>query len=570
MSLVKFGVFAAICVAQSGIVLGDDYHLKDALILTWNASAWEEGVKPGENDTAIVRDFTYNRQYFEKGQMWSIALEQNEEIETFKFTDLYGLNISGNNVTLKLNKVICEDMSPGPGDTAQVATNRFYMTYLSFKGETNEFYVGVNHVFDLKSGTVNMTEGAPLIKTGPGTMIHSGSAWGAAAAPVWVQEGDYIRTGNGYPGFRGDIIVGGCGKPAQLKVEPTAHTTFMPPANFLDIRPGGTVTLRYAAAAPTIYQERFLIDHGVLDAGGATYYMYNQGATECGPDYALDGGTMTNGVILMTSDNLRIIPSDRSSTLYGTLDFNAKFDVPVPDGPAPVDFLLVGDLRGLNRGIGKAGEGTMVVRCADHVSTWGGIAGRTFDVKAGEFFIESEDTGIGFGTNNVVVAAGATYGGVGRHVGAEDPLRGRQGNVTLNGEAGKVTAFAVGRKNVETGALTPGQYTMGSDAQPNDLTFGVACTLRIAANESAVSRLVVNGTFTLGEDNVLAIEGPEDPAELPSGDHVIVSAIEPLNATFSAVTYNGEPLSRQCGKIVYGENSVVFHVPVRGLSVIVR
>ena len=64
--------------------------------------------------------------------------------------------------------------------------------------------------------------------------------------------------------------------------------------------------------------------------------------------------------------------------------------------------------------------------------------------------------------------------------------------------------------------------------------------------------------------------GPEDPKKLPSGEHVIVSTKEAMNAPFASVTYNGKPLTISVGRVKHLSNSVIFRVPTRGLTVTVR
>ena len=64
--------------------------------------------------------------------------------------------------------------------------------------------------------------------------------------------------------------------------------------------------------------------------------------------------------------------------------------------------------------------------------------------------------------------------------------------------------------------------------------------------------------------------GPEDPKKLPSGEHVIVSTKEAMNAPFASVTYNRKPLTSSFGRIKHLSNSIVFKVPTRGLKISVR
>ena len=232
--------------------------------------------------------------------------------------------------------------------------------------------------------------------------------------------------------------------------------------------------------------------------------------------------------------------------------------------------MVVGDLAGSNRGINKAGDGTMLVRCEDHISTWGGMAGRAFEINGGRFFIESSADGIGMGTNNVVVASGAAYGGVGRHVGAPINLRGLWGNVTLNGAQDAPASLIPGMIDESTGAIAPGTFTIGSADQTNNVTFVNSCKLQIAADASGVSGLVVNGMFTLSRNDELAIVGPEDPRQILPGTYEIVKTREPMNEDFASVTYNGGALPSNLKVRKVSSTLITLRAAPKGLSVFVR
>lgn len=562
------GALGLILMASTDCARGAEVAYKNGA-WQWIDSAWEGGVKPGPSDTAVIPELPVLKSRYEAGTMQSNGLVQDEEIQAIHFMDLYGITINGGGRTLTLNGVVCDDMTPSVEDTAQVATNRLSMTTLAFKGSTNELYVGNQHVLDINAPFVNRAEGSILLKKGAGTLVHSGQSWGAITAPVWVQEGEYVRSGNGYPEFRGDVVVGGCGHAATVTVTESAAQSVIIKPSILDIRPLGRVNL--PGLGKYYYQETLRIDHGVLDGGGGTSFcMYNDSDTEITPEYVFDGGVALNATIIVAAGGaLTIKPSESMSGIYGSLTFYENHTLIVPNGDAPIDFLVSGDFSGANRDINKDGDGTLVIRCGETFSTWGGAAGKPFNVYAGEMFLECSDTGIGLGTNNVIVAAGATYGGVGRHVGAEVHLRGRWGNVTLNGEEGKTATFAIGRKDERTGKLLPGRYVMGSTEQENDLTFNTNCTLRIGATAEGVSGLVVNGTFTLSGNDVLAIEGPEDLYELTPGTYELVRTSQPMNLPFASVTYNGGALPSKL-KVRATDTLITLRVSPKGFSIIVR
>ena len=535
----------------------------------WNDGSWEGGARPGPNDTALIPELPTLKTRYDAGTMQSNGLMQDEEIQTLRFSDLYGIKVQGTH-TLTLNSIVCDDMSPSSEDTAQIATNIVATSYLALKGSEAEFRVGANHVLRLDANTLQKAdEGVKLVKIGPGTVLHTGPTWNPTNT-FWVKEGTYIRSGAGYPEFRSDIVVGGAGKDAVLTVLPSADQSLVLATSVVDVRAKGRLEL--PALGKYYYLETLKIDHGVIDGGGDTAFcMSNQGATECGTEYTLDGGTLSNGTIVVVYGGLlSICESDIPSRIFGSLSFNTGYDIEVPDGTAPVDFMVVGDLAGSNRGINKSGDGTMLVRCEDHISTWGGTAGRAFEIKGGRFFIESSADGIGMGTNNVVVASGAAYGGVGRHVGAPINLRGLWGNVTLNGAQDAPASLIPGMIDESTGAIAPGTFTIGSADQTNNVTFVNSCKLQIAADASGVSGLVVNGTFTLSGNDELAIVGPADPRQILPGTYEIVKTREPMNEYFASVTYNGGALPSNLKVRKVSSTLITLRVAPKGLSVFVR
>ena len=278
---------------------------------------------------------------------------------------------------------------------------------------------------------------------------------------------------------------------------------------------------------------------------------------------------------------LHLVAADIPSALYGTLQFNTGYDIDVPDGTAPVDFLVSGNVVGSNRGINKTGAGTMLIRCEDHIDTWGGTAGRDFNVYNGALFLESGDDGIGMGTNNVVVAPGATYGGVGRHVGAPVDLRGLWGNVTLNGADGNRAVFVPGRIDPATGAIAPGTYHMGNSEQTNNVISTGYAELRCHVDATGASCLAVDGRLELSATDRLAIVGP---AKIRPATYTLATFTNGFANRFADVTVNGEDVSLFKGSVAYldaqgepiaaasydGAGSIVFTVYEKGTVLVIR
>ena len=557
----------------SGIASGAEIAYKNNSY-EWTDSSWEGNVKPGPNDTALIPELAILKARYDSGRMQSNSLKQDEEIETLRFADLYGISVQGT-FKLTLNNIVCDNIFPTPEDTAQIATNKVSTQTLALKGAEAEFNVGTNHVLVMNATTLEKAnEGVTLVKTGPGTVLHSGQTWNPTNT-FWVKEGVYIRTGAGYPEFKSDVIVGGDGKDAVLSVLPNANQALMPATGVLDIRAGGRVEL--PDLNKYYYHETLKIDHGVLDGGGSTTFcMSNQGATECGTVYTLAGGTVTNGtLVIIYGGTFTILPADIPSAIYGSLTFNTGYDIDVPDGTAPVDFIVSGNMVGSNRGINKAGAGTMLIRCDDHIDTWGGMAGRPFNVNGGALFIESGDDGIGMGTNNVIVKSGATYGGVGRHVGAPVNLRGLWGNVTLEGAEGARAAFVPGRIDTATGAISPGTYFMGDSSQTNNLISSGYGELRCHIDKTGSSCLAVNGRLALSTTDALSIVWPQ---KIKPGVYTLATFTNGFSNRFAEVTVNGANIANARGKVIYldangapitsasydGPGSIVYSLPSEG------
>lgn len=533
----------------------------------WAAGGWETGELPGVEDTAVFVDIPRFRSQVENGTAQSIGLLKNEEVDEIIFQNLYGVSVQGG-FTMTLNSVTAESVYPTGDDIIAEATNKMAMTALALKGETSVFDIGDNHVLNLAVYTLSASAGTSIEKTGVGTWLWSGSDCDAANSSLWVKEGSLIRTGNVNPSLKvNKLIVGGAGHEAVVEFGDATHATKVPGSCDIDIRPGGMLKIDAAGSA---YHEYLSVDHGTIDAPGYVFIMSNDKNT---PDrditYIFTGGTFIGDMQWPWNAPFTIVGSDKPSVVVGKMNILGNKFV-VPDGSASVDFVIDGKIGGGNRQYGKQGPGTMLFIDRDPSDLYG--IGRDFTVEEGTFILQSE-TEIGLGTNNIVVSAGATLGGTGHHVGGIDPdqaIRGLRGNITLNGASENPATLAPGTVNYETGAFIPGTFTIGSASQTNNVTFAGKSVLRIGATKDEVSKLVVNGLFTLSGSDELAIVGPEDPKKLPSGEHVIVSTKEPLAGEFTSVTYNGVALSDSVGKVKYESNAVIFRVSTRGLTITVR
>ena len=68
----------------------------------WNDASWEGGARPGPSDTALIPELPIHKARFDSGRMQSNGLMQNEEIQTLRFADLYGISVQGAALSLTI------------------------------------------------------------------------------------------------------------------------------------------------------------------------------------------------------------------------------------------------------------------------------------------------------------------------------------------------------------------------------------------------------------------------------------------------------------------------------------
>lgn len=533
---------------------------------TWEDGSWEGGVKPGPADTAVIPELPIFKSRILDNRLQSISLTADEEIDLLRFENLYGCVVQGG-YKLTLAGIKADSVYPGPDDVISVASNKVAMTSgVVVKGTSAAFEVGENQRLEVATGVQPVEESLILAKTGSGTLVLSSSGE-VKAGEIHIEEGVVERTGASYPAFKTPrLVVGGAGKAAVLEFGPSTHVSKVPASADFDVLSGGTVKIN---APGSVYQEYLVIDHGTVDAPGYVFIMSNSKDTERAINFVFNGGTLIGEIQWPWAAPFTIVPADRPSVIVGKMNIlGNKFDV--PDGSAEVDFVIDGKIGGGNRQYGKMGDGTMLFIDRDPSDLYG--IGKDFTVEAGRFYLQSE-TAVGLGTNNIVVSAGATFGGTGSQVGGIDPvnaIRGLRGNITLNGADGNPAVFEPGTIDYEAGAFVPGTFTLGSDSQTNNLTFATSCTLKIGATAEGVSALVVNGMFTLSGNDTLSIVGPEDVHKIPAGDYAIVTTTEAMNRPFATVLYNGSPVAGSGLKVRQEANRIVLRVPRTGMTVIVR
>lgn len=552
----------------------DNVQWRDSNEWRWIAGGFEGGALPGPNDTVVFVDTSVFKARIESGRFQSIGLLEDETIAGIRYENQYGCTINGQfNLTLSSLTAL---------PLAELGTNSIGTASVVMNASPFVFDIGTNHLVRITATSLNETEAeTDLVKEGAGTLELQG-AYDNHTGDTIVRAGTLHRTGNGFPAQKGNIFVGGGDEPAEILFGPVANETMT--YSYKDIVVSTNGTIRYeprATAVGASYHEYLRVDHGTMDLGGKMFVTYNRAETDRGMEYALCGATITNGGLQITyGSDFHIDQADIPTRIFGRLNFTTAYDITVPDGESPVDFLIDGDLKGDARGIHKAGPGTMLVRCADHIETWGGTGGRLFEIKGGAFHIESSDDGIGMGTNNIVVAAGATYGGVGRHVGA--PVQnGLWGNVTLNGTAEARATFLPGRMDPDTGAITPGTYHVGNETQTNNVTFASYGELRCPLSAEGASCLSVNGRLYLSGNDLLSIEGPE---KLPAGEYTLATFANGYSNRFAEIKVNGIDLANSPGAVTYrdaegnrltsssynGAGSIVFTVPEQATIFLVR
>ena len=567
---------ATLCAAALGAIAGTVTWTggNAGIGYEWVDNCWDTGAKPGSADIARFVDIAMFQARIESGRIQSIGLKQDEEVLGIRFENAYGCSVQGNfNLTVS---------SIYAAETGMVTTNNI-SAYLVLGEPETPVFVGTDHRLTLNGVKITSLgdNSYGLTKTGPGTLSFGNTYGNEYMGTTYVVEGRLDL--KSYNSIRADLVVGDGVHDASVVVADGTHIQVISQLAPITVRTNGYVRMSALSTPGTVYGEVYRIYGGTLNFGGNTIYQYNQAATEWGPEFVMEGGTFTNGTFTLAS-TMEILPSDRTSAIYGTLNFNIPYTMDIPDGTAPVDFLVDGDLKGLNRGIHKGGAGTMLVRCEDAISTWGGVAGRDFNIYGGRFFIESSDTGIGMGTNDVLVAAGASYGGVGRHVGAFVQNRGVKGDVTLTGTEQARAVFVPGRIDLETGAVHPGTFIQGSEEQDGDVTFVDYGELRCAIEKDlGASCLAVNGTLTLSAHVNLVVVDTVD-RRIPPGKYTLATFSRGLAGRFESITVNGVDVADTPGSVAYldengsqiaatsytGAGSVVFSMPAEETVILVR
>lgn len=563
-------IIAAGAAALAAVASGETY--------TWVKSDWIwsaygfGGTLPGTEDTAVFDDGVSTfKSDFEAGKKTRIFIQQNgTEVDKIVFNTLYGFQLyAGSPVPLTLNSIEARDMNPESGASPAVATNLVEIAGgVRLKGDSPTLYVGGNHVLEIKSVLREVVDGTDVVKTGSGTLISSGADWWMTGS-TWVKEGVLIRMGVGTPTIKGNLIVGGAGHEAIVEFGAGTAGMKVPQNGNLEVREGGCVIIDSGDAE---YIEYLSVDHGSIVGNGHSFLIYDQSSTERRPMFSLTAGVLDSVTVVLMSGNadFSINEADAPSVIKGTFKQNVDKIINVADGSAVVDFVLDGEWGGGNRQYGKDGPGTMLF-INRNSSDLNGL-GRDFKIDGGTFILQSE-TEVGLGTNNIVVASGATLGGTGSQVGGIDPdnaNRGLRGNITLNGESDNPATLAPGTVNYETGAFIPGTFAIGSAAQTNNVTFAGKSVLRIGATTSGVSGLVVNGTFTLSGNDELAIVGPADPRQILPGTYEIVKTKEPMTADFASVTYNGGALPSNLKVRKVSSTLITLRAAPKGLSIVLR
>ena len=533
----------------------------------WLATCWDTGTLPETGDTVRFVDIPAFQNRIENGTTQSIGLQDDVTIAGFHYENQYGCVVNGQK-NLAISFVTADSKSSPVTNSIGTAAVVLNATQTTFNLGTNQYYI-------ITANNLNeATAATALVKEGAGTLVLAGAFVNYTGDTI-VREGTLYRSGNGHPALRGNLIVGGGDAPAELLFGTAAQPTMTNPQMDIDVRPNGTIRYAPRETAPTTsYHEWLSIDHGMMALEGKGFIQYDRTETpDRTPEFIFDGGIVTNGEIWIASTGELVVrAADIPSRIYGKFGFQKGYEMNIPDGTAPVDFLVDGDFNGANRGVHKAGAGTMLIRCDQAISTWGGVAGRPFNVYSGALFIESGDDGIGMGTNNVIVSAGAAYGGVGRHVGAPVNLRGLWGNVTLNGTESARATFIPGRIDIDTGAIAPGTYYLGNAEQTNNVISSGYAELRCRVDATGASCLAVNGRLLLSATDRLAVVGP---ANIPAGTYTLATFTNGFANRFADVTVNGADIAASKGKVAYldangapiasasydGAGSIVFVVP---------
>ena len=520
--------------ASAGTVTWDGGGTGGAMGAGWQwglvyPTAWSTDANPGANDDAVF-PATLTRT--------GITLYDDTTLDRLIFDNQGSLSIVGTNNTITITT---RDILVRNSNNA-LATNKLTSIKMANNG-----IISVDAPKELRITTEIKNDGQAysLTKQGSGILWLDGTT--SCTGSTIIAEGTvHINSYNAQ--LKGYNIVVGDGVHAATLDMPYAGQSILgvPAGAIVTVNTNGLYSLNSPAAKTTFYPETYVINGGTFNLGGNSAYMSNVAGT---PDRAMSitmtGGAITNGSISIPapSQDFTILSTKASaSTALINTDIIVggwRTTIPVEDGAAPIDLEMAGFLCG-NMLFRKTGAGVMALTRPTGNTAY--RVGYSYLLDAGTLLVDNV-SGTGTGSNGVTVAGGATLGGTGKIFGLQN-----QAHITLGGSSASLLAtIAPGTLDRTTGEELCGTLTLGNVDEPvvtNAVVFGNYSLLRAQlGKQGSGDRLAVYGNLKLDSalnKDYLNIVDPA--ANVPSGEHVLVTFSNVLSGRFDSVTFNGDPL----------------------------
>lgn len=518
--------------ASAGTVTWDGGGTGGAMGYGWQwgtayPTVWDGDVNPGANDEAVF-PATLTRT--------SITLYEDTTLDRLIFDNQGSLSIGGTTLTITTRDILVRNSNNA------LATNKLTNIKLANNG-----IISVDAPKELRITTEIKNDGQAysLTKQGSGILWLDGTT-SCTGSTIIVEGTVHINSYNAQ--LKGYNIVVGDGVHAATLDMPYAGQSILgvPAGAIVTVNTNGLYSLNSPAATKgTFYPETYVINGGTFNIGENTINLSNSANTPWERTITMTGGVITNGSIALISPPsvgyvaVTTRASDKAATISAALYLGGeRYSFYTENGTAPVDLEVSGPIRG-NFGFTKTGPGTMAFSYPTGSDMY--RLRKPIIVEAGTMLV---DGGIlpSVGSNSVNVVAGGTLGGTGSICSLDTTFI--SGHVTLEGTSGNRAILAPGTVDRTTGAWLCGTLKVGTSIVTNNVTFINYATLRAKLGRNGTSsRLAVIGAVNLSSSlNSDALDIIAPAANVPSGEHVLVTFSNVLSGRFDSVTFNGDPL----------------------------
>jgi autotransporter-associated beta strand protein len=434
----------------------------------------------------------------------------------------------------------------------------------------------------------NDDNGYSLTKTGDGmlrcTLYENNSYTGKTV----IAEGTIRLEGYGTQLKSYEVVVGDGIHPAMLDVAVESQNVLgVQTYAIVTVNTNGLYQISSPAAKATFYPETYIVNGGTIDFGGNELYLINIGTTPWDRSITMTGGIIKNGTVSLISPTtngyagITTRASDETATISTDVKLGGeRYSFYTEDGAAPVDLEISGRIRG-TFGFTKAGPGVLALSYPTGSDMR--RERKPIIVSGGTLLMDGGSLPVS-GSNSVNVVAGGTLGGTGAVCSLDTAYI--SGHVTLEGASGDPAILAPGTVDRNTGEWLCGTLSVGTSEVTNNVTFINYATLRSTLGPAGTSScLAVVGAVKLDSSmNQDALEIITPTANVPSGEHVLVTFSNFLTGRFDDVTLNGETLPDSYSleyldasgnavagtATINGSGSIVLTVPVQGTLIIVK